>query len=104
VSNHNDHTEKRAPTPHGATPAVKDDEKTYWLDQPANIRKIYYGLWTVCILLVGADLFYEKHVEFPIEGLFGFFGFYGFLSCVSLVYAAKLLRKVVMRPEDYYDK
>jgi hypothetical protein len=29
---------------------------------------------------------------------------YGFFACVALVLAAKLLRKLIMRPEDYYER
>jgi hypothetical protein len=36
--------------------------------------------------------------------LFGFYGFYGFIGCVGLVLGAKALRKVLFRPEDYYDE
>ncbi|HJO05283.1 MAG TPA: hypothetical protein QGG47_15060 [Acidobacteriota bacterium] len=79
-------------------------EKKYWIDDLRNVGKIYRALWIVCGLLVAADLLYEKHVEFPIEHLFGFFGFYGFVSCVLLVLAAKQLRKIVGRGEDYYDR
>ncbi len=92
-------TDGSATSPAGAT-----DEKSYWLDQPGNVRKIYIGLWVISFLLVAADALYEKHPHFAIEGWPGFFGFYGFISCVSLVLAAKVLRKFVMRPEDYYDK
>ncbi len=77
--------------------------KKYWLDEMRNVRKIYIGLWIVCFLLVMADPLYEKHIEFPIERVWGFFGFYGFVSCVLLVLAAKQLRKIVGRGEDYYD-
>ena len=79
-------------------------ERKYWLDDPCNVRKLYRGLWIVCLFAVTADLFYEKHIEFLIERLFGFFGFYGFVSCVFLVLAAKELRKIVGRDEDYYDR
>lgn len=89
---------------HDATSAPPTGEKVYWLDQPGNVRKIYLGLWGVCLLLMGADLLYAKHPHFAIERLPGFYGFYGFVSCVSLVLAAKLLRKIVMRPENYYDR
>ena len=81
-----------------------NDEKKYWLDDPRNVRKLYRRLWIVGVLFVTADLFYEKHIEFLIERLFGFFGFYGFVSCLFLVLAAKQLRKIVIRDEDYYDR
>jgi hypothetical protein len=50
------------------------------------------------------DLFpYKHHLHFRFEYWPGFFSFYGFVACVSLVLAAKQLRKFVMRDEDYYD-
>ena len=39
-----------------------------------------------------------------IEGWFAFYGWYGFISCFFLVIAARGLRKLVMRDEDYYDR
>lgn len=84
-----------------------NDESTrkrkYWLDDPTNVRRIIWGLVTVCILVAAADLFYEKHVPYRFEHWFGFDGVFGFVSCVFLVLAAKQLRKVLKRDEDYYD-
>ena len=82
---------------------VKPDEKKYWLDDSRNVTKVYYGVFVICGLAALADLFYEKHVHFWWEEYFNFYGFYGFVVCFLLVLAAKELRKVVMRPEDYYD-
>lgn len=69
-----------------------------------NVKRIVIGLYVVAVLLVLLDLLYGKHSHFPIEDVFGFYGFYGFVGCVTLVLLAKLLRKVVMRPENYYDR
>jgi hypothetical protein len=80
-----------------------DNEKKYWLDDPANVRKVYYGLWVACIVLAALDLFYHKHVHYDFEELIGFFGFFGFVACVGLVLASKGLRRIVMRDEDFYD-
>ena len=91
--------EVRDKTPEGSGHSESSD----WLYHPANIRKIYIGLWVVCLLLVGLDLTYHKHTHFPVEGIFGFFGLYGFVGCVVLVLAAKALRVILMRDEDYYD-
>ena len=82
---------------------TRQDEKKYWLDDPRNVTKVYYGLGFVCIVAALADLFYHKHVHFWWEKLFNFYGFFGFVCCFLLVLAAKELRKVVMRDEDYYD-
>ena len=78
-------------------------EKSYWLDEPRNVTKIVWALVAVCVALFFADGFYEKHGEVAIEYLFGFYGAYGFIGCVALVLAAKWLRTIVMRPEDYYE-
>ena len=78
-------------------------EKKYWLDEPRNVTGIFYALGAVCGLLVVADFFFEKHVHFFWENWTGFHGFFGFLGCVFLVLAAKQLRRVLMRGEDFYD-
>ena len=89
-------------TDHDAKPA-SDGETGAWLDQPRNVTKLVWALIAVCVALFFADGFYEKHGEVTAEYLFGFYGIYGFTGCVALVLAAKWLRTVVMRREDYYD-
>ena len=80
------------------------DKKTYWLDSSKNVAKVFWGVVAVCVLLFAADAFYHKHVELEAESVFGFYGIYGFVACVALVLAAKELRKILMRDEDYYDR
>lgn len=82
---------------------AREGERRYWLDDPKNVDKIVYTLYTVCALLLLADLFYDRHAHFEFENLIGFYGLFGFIGSVTLVMLAKQLRKVVMRPEDYYD-
>ena len=55
-------------------------------------------------LLLAIDVFVPKHGPFAIEHVFGFYGIFGFVACVALVLIAKQLRRVLMRPEDYYDR
>jgi hypothetical protein len=78
--------------------------KRYWLDGSENVTLIYRALWVAGILLLVADLVVHRHEEIGFAELFGFYGFYGFFACVALVLAAKLLRKLIMRPEDYYER
>jgi len=80
------------------------DEKAYWLDDSRNVRKIVWALVIVCAGLFIADGFYYKHPYFAAEEVFGFYAIYGFVMCVGLVLAARLLRKILMRDEDYYDR
>jgi hypothetical protein len=83
---------------------MKPDAKRYWLDEPRNVTRLYRGLWGVGALLVLLDFLIHRHAEAGFDELFAFYGLYGFIACVALVLAAKLLRRVVMRPEDYYDR
>jgi hypothetical protein len=79
-------------------------ERRYWLDDPGNVTKIVWTLATVCIGLLIADVFYQKHGHFEIEHLFGFYALFGFVAYVGLIFLAKGLRTILMRPEDYYDR
>lgn len=81
-----------------------NDDKQYWLDSSANVTKLYRGLWIVCALLLSIDLFLHRHEDFDFAMLFGFHGIYGFFACIALVLAAKQVRRILMRPEDYYDR
>lgn len=83
---------------------MKDNEKHYWLDDPANVTKLYRGLWTVGILLLLGDLLLHKHEDFTFAGWFSFYGIFGFVACVVLVISAKGLRRLLMRSEDYYER
>jgi hypothetical protein len=64
-------------------------------------------LFAISALLFLADFvvyhFADKHPHFAWDGRPGFYAIYGFMSCVVVVYAARLLRPLVMRDEDYYD-
>ena len=90
------------------------NEAPRWLDDFANVRKIYIALWVVCLLLIvgGEGILQwahhraaeagDTHHGFPFERWPGFYSLYGFIGCVALVLGAKELRKLIMRDEDYY--
>ena len=80
------------------------EQKTYWLDRPGNVDRIVRALYLICALLLVVDFFVPKHGPFAIEHVFGFYAWFGALACVGLVLTAKVLRRVLMRPEDYYDR
>jgi hypothetical protein len=86
-------------------PAPAPAEREYWLDSPANVDKLVRRFYVVCALLLLIDVAVPKHGPFAIEHLWGFYGIFGFVACVALVLIAKeVLRRMVMRPEDYYDR
>ncbi len=76
---------------------------TYWLDRPENVSRIVYALFAACALFALLDLILPRHSVFSFEAWPGFYAWFGLIGCVGLVLAAKLMRWVLMRGEDYYD-
>tara|TARA_B100000315_G_scaffold258403_1_gene310355 strand:+ start:4433 stop:4750 length:318 start_codon:yes stop_codon:yes gene_type:complete len=81
-----------------------EQEKSYWIDDMRNVHKIFWALVVVCALLLLSDLFVSRYTDFIFQEWFGFFGLFGFILSFLLVLTSKLLRKIVMRDEDYYDR
>lgn len=78
--------------------------KGSWLDRPENVAWLYRALWIIGGMLALLDLIVHRHAEVGFDGWFSFYALYGFVACVALVLAAKVLRRIVMRPDDYYDR
>lgn len=66
------------------------------------VRRVVAAVYAGCAVLVLLDLFYAKDPHFPFESWFGFYAVFGFGVSFSLVLAAKQMRRVVGRPEDYF--
>ena len=74
-----------------------------WFER--NARNLFRALIAVCIVLVGVDVahLYHRHGHFAWEEWPAFHAWFGFVVFVAVVYAGKLLRRLVMRDEDYYE-
>lgn len=74
-------------------------------DKKRNVDLLLRVLYAVSAVLVIVDLFVTRHGEHehPWEHVKEFYPLYGFVGIVLLVLVAIVLRKIVMRPEDYYD-
>ena len=81
----------------------KKDEKIYFFDKPENVKRVLNVFYTLCVILVLADFVIHRHIGLVWENIPAFYAIYGFVACVALVVVAKLIRKVVMRKEDYYN-
>ena len=77
-------------------------DEARWLDNPKNIERLWRAVCVSCVLLVLADLFYNKHGHYDFEGLIGFHGIFGFIAFVFVVLAGTRMRDFLMRDEDYY--
>jgi uncharacterized membrane protein AbrB (regulator of aidB expression) len=81
-----------------------DQEKQHLFDKPENVSRLLRLLYLACALLLVADLFIHRHAGHAWESLWSFYAFFGFTACVLLVLLAKQLRKLLKRPENYYDR
>ena len=79
------------------------NEPARFLDRPANLRRMRRVFYALCAALVGLEVLVHRHAEHAWEGAFAFYAVYGFVACVVLVLAAKQMRRVLMRREDYYE-
>jgi hypothetical protein len=62
------------------------------------------ALAAASLLLVGLDLVVERHPHFEPERWPGFYALCGAAACLAAVAVALLLRRIVQRPEGYYDR
>ncbi len=83
---------------------MDSNEKRYIFDNPRNVKLLIYALYVVCAVLVALDFVVHRHSEVSWEAWPAFYAIYGFVACVGLVLAAKELRKIVWRREEYYDE
>lgn len=75
-----------------------------FFDRPSTITWILRVFYAICVLLVVLDFVVHRHIYIWFETLPAFYALYGFVACVVLVLLAKVMRVVLMRDEDYYDK
>ncbi|MFH1982131.1 MAG: hypothetical protein ABIL58_09805 [Pseudomonadota bacterium] len=73
-------------------------------DDPKNVKRLLWFFFAVLAILVIADFFISKHGHFPFEDHSNFFSAYGFVACVAVIFASKVLRFFLGRPETYYDE
>lgn len=84
---------------HGPRPG----EKQHIWDKPENVKRFLWLFWIICAVLFVADFFVERYQEHPLERIKTIYAVYGFVGIALLIVISKLLRKLVMRSEDYYD-
>lgn len=70
---------------------------------PATTKRLLWALYGLCFATLVADLFYHKHAYFTVDGYFGIHAAYGFVAFLLIVFVGGALRRVLMRPEDYYE-
>ena len=85
-------------------PHVAAEDCGGWFDRPVVRRSIQIGLIVSCVLLLLAEFgYHHDHPHFEQETIFGFQAWIGFGAFVAAVACGSLLRRLVMRPEDFYE-
>lgn len=83
---------------------MSDKNSPGWADRIGNRRLILRVLYAACAVLVIADFIVHRHISTDIERVPAFYALYGFAALVGVVMAAKALRLLVKRDEEYYDR
>ncbi|SUZ92710.1 uncharacterized protein METZ01_LOCUS45564 [marine metagenome] len=79
------------------------------MDKPNAVRRFFLAVYLICgALLVAEFLLFgvENAHPHPLEESMRFlvYPIYGFISFWFLVLIAKPMRKLLIRPEDYYEE
>ena len=80
-----------------------EGEKERFLDRRENVDRLLWGFTVLGALILAVDFFFHRHIYHSWENLWGFYGIFGAAGIVALVQLSKVLRKLVMRDEDYYE-
>ena len=81
----------------------KPGESQHLFDKPRNVSLVTRGLHIACLLLILLEFILHRHAEREWESVTAFYALFGFTACVTIVLAAKQLRKILKRRTDYYD-
>tara|TARA_R110000823_G_scaffold251820_1_gene374607 strand:+ start:253 stop:540 length:288 start_codon:yes stop_codon:yes gene_type:complete len=65
-------------------------------------NKVLIVIGLICVALFAADFLRHPHGNFPLENLPLFYCVIGFGAYTGLIFAAKGLRYLIERPENYY--
>ncbi|MEM8935359.1 MAG: hypothetical protein AAGC77_03020 [Pseudomonadota bacterium] len=90
-----------AATPNTGSDHPKPDG---FFDQPGTRTAIWIILIALCAGFAIAGFVIDLHGYFPIEEFGVFYGLFGFGVFSFIVLVGQHLRKILMRPEDYYDE
>ena len=103
-------TETRNGPAGGSAPGAPGNERQYpflgraflWVDRPGNPLKIVWGLAAACFVLVVLDVLLVEHKSGGMESIPGFYAVAGFVMFSTIIIAARILRTIIGRGENYY--
>ncbi|MEM6746600.1 MAG: hypothetical protein AAF608_04185 [Pseudomonadota bacterium] len=87
-------------------PTILPQERSVF-EQPSTLKWIWRGVPAACaffaLMNIVLAILHKTHPHFTIDAFPVFYGVVGFVSFSFIVLAGQHLRKILMRPEGYYD-
>ena len=75
-----------------------------FFEKSKRLRALLMVFIILCIILFAIDFFVERYVYFEIEGVYNFYSIYGFVMFSIIIFGSRLLRSLLGRSENFYDK
>ncbi|MGV0006200.1 MAG: hypothetical protein ACNYPG_06215 [Candidatus Porifericomitaceae bacterium WSBS_2022_MAG_OTU9] len=74
-------------------------------EPPRRSMKLAWRLFmAACAATLLLDFTQLRYGERIVESWWGFYGIFAFCACVGVAMAALLLRRLLLRPQDYYER
>ncbi len=74
----------------------------HWLNRLGERNTLTWGLGIVCVILLLLNFTFSGRGHYSAEGIIGFYAVFGFVAFSFIIFAAKALRAIIKRDEDYY--
>ena len=75
-----------------------------FFEKSNRLRAVLIAFIILCACLFGIDFFVKRYVYFEIEGMYNFYSIYGFIMFSIIIFGSRLLRFILGRPENFYNK
>ena len=75
-----------------------------FFEKSSRLRAALIVFIILCVCLFVIDFFVKRYVYFEIEGVYNFYSIYGFIMFSIIIFGSRLLRFLLGRSENFYDK
>ena len=75
-----------------------------FFEKSSRLRTLLIAFIILCVCLFAIDFFVKRYVYFEIEGVYNFYSIYGFIMFSIIIFGSRLLRFLMGRSENFYDK
>ena len=75
-----------------------------FFEKSGRLRASLIAFIILCVCLFAIDFFVKRYVYFEIEGMYNFYSIYGFIVFSIIIFGSRLLRSLLGRSENFYDK